>query len=74
MTNAEMLPLLKLGRAERFQLVEDLWESIVQEKTAETSLADWKGEELQARRERLLRNPDAARTWEQVKATARGLG
>ena len=70
--NAELAPLLKLGRAERLQLVEDLWDSIAQEE-GELPLSDSKRDELRCRKERFLKHPASARTWDQVKEKARTL-
>lgn len=66
----EFEPLFKLGRAERLQLVEDLWDSLVLEDGAGT-VAEWKIEELQRRKERFLKHPSSARSWDQVKYAAR---
>jgi len=68
--STEFSELFKLGRAERLQLVEDLWDSIVQEEP-ELSLAGWKREELQRRKERFLNHPSSSRNWDQVKQRAR---
>ena len=69
--NAEFSQLFKLGRAERLQLVEDLWDSIVQEEEADLPIPDWKRDELQRRKERFLKHPSSGRTWNQVKQRAR---
>ena len=66
----EFEPLFKLSRAERLQLVEDLWDSIVQE-DAELPLSEEKRDELRRRKERFLKHPSSGRTWEQVKHHAR---
>lgn len=68
--NSEFAPLFKLGRAERLQLVEDLWDSIVQEEEA-LPVPDWKIEECRRRKEEFLKNPASGMTWEQVKARIR---
>ena len=68
--NTEFAPLFKLGRAERIQLVEDLWDSIAQE-DAPSPVPDWKRDELRRRKERYLQHPASGRTWEQVKQRAR---
>ena len=68
--STEFSELFKLGRAERLQLVEDLWDSIVQEEP-ELPLADWKREELRRRKERFSKHPSSGRTWNQVKQSAR---
>ncbi|MEO7299506.1 MAG: addiction module protein [Verrucomicrobiota bacterium] len=68
--NTEFAPLFKLGRAERLQLVEDLWDSIAQE-DAPLPVPEWKREELRRRKERFAQHPSSGRTWEQVKQQAR---
>jgi putative addiction module component (TIGR02574 family) len=68
--NTEFEPLFKLSRAERLQLVEDLWDSIVQE-DAELSVSEEKRAELRRRKERFLQHPSSGSTWEQVKQRAR---
>jgi len=68
--NTEFEPLFKLSRAERLQLVEDLWDSIAQE-DAELPLSEEKRDELRRRKERFLKHPSSGRTWEQVKHHAR---
>ena len=68
--NTEFEPLFKLSRAERLQLVEDLWDSLVQ-KDAELPVSDEKRDELRRRKERFLQHPSSGRTWEQVKHHAR---
>jgi putative addiction module component (TIGR02574 family) len=66
----EFEPIFKLGRAERLQLVEDLWDSIAEEE-APLPVPGWKREELRQRKERFSRHPASGRTWEQVKQRAR---
>jgi len=68
--NTEFEPLFKLSRAERLQLVEDLWDSIVQE-DAEPPVSEEKRDELRRRKERFLKHPSSGRTWEEVKHHAR---
>jgi putative addiction module component (TIGR02574 family) len=66
----EFASIFKLGRAERLQLVEDLWDSIAEEE-AQLPVPEWKRLELQQRKERFSRHPSSGRTWEQVKQRAR---
>lgn len=66
----EFAPLFQLARAERLQLVEDLWDSLAQEDEA-APVSDWKREELRRRKERFLADPASGFTWEQVKQRAR---
>ena len=68
----EFAPIFKLGRAERLQLVEDLWDSIVEEE-AQLPVPESKREELRRRKERFSQHPSSGRTWEQVKQRARAL-
>ena len=68
--NTEFAPLFKLGRAERLQLVEDLWDSLALE-DAQSPVPDWKRDELRRRKERFLKHPSSERTWEQIKQQAR---
>jgi putative addiction module component (TIGR02574 family) len=68
--NTEFEPLFKLSRAERLQLVEDLWDSLAQE-DEELPVSDEKRDELRRRKERFSKHPSSGRTWEQVKQHAR---
>lgn len=68
--NTEFASIFKLGRAERLQLVEDLWDSIAQEEPL-LPVSDWKRDELRLRKERFIANPESGRTWEQVQEQAR---
>jgi putative addiction module component (TIGR02574 family) len=68
--NTEFAPLFQLGRAERIQLVADLWDSIAQE-DAPLPVPDWKREELRRRKERFFQHPESGRSWEEVKRRAR---
>ena len=68
--NTEFEPIFKLGRAERLQLVEDIWDSIAQEE-GPLPVPDWKREELRRRKDRFAQHPASGRTWEQVKEKAR---
>jgi len=68
----EFASIFKLGRAERLQLVEDLWDSIAEE-DAQLPVPEWKREELRQRKQRFAQHPSSGRTWEQVKHRARSL-
>lgn len=68
--NPEFAPLLKLGRAERLQLVEDLWDSIAQENNL-PPVSAVKTDELRRRKLDFAQNPDSGRSWEAVKSRAR---
>jgi len=67
--NPEFSSLFKLGRAERLQLVEDLWDSIAME-DGNLPLQGWKADELRHRKERFTQNPDSGRSWEEIKHRA----
>lgn len=68
--NTEFAPLFKLARAERLQLVEDLWDSIARE-DEQVPVTDSQREELRLRKQRFLAHPASGRSWEQVKQRAR---
>jgi putative addiction module component (TIGR02574 family) len=70
--NTGFAALFKLARAERLQLVEDLWDSIAEEES-QSIVPAWKRDELRQRKERLQQQPESRRTWEQVKVRARGV-
>jgi putative addiction module component (TIGR02574 family) len=59
---SEFAPIFKLGRAERLQLVEDLWDSIAEEE-GQLPVPEWQREELRRRKERFQRHPSSGRTW-----------
>jgi putative addiction module component (TIGR02574 family) len=66
----EFAPIFKLGRAERLELVEDLWDSIAEEDTA-LPVSDEKRAELRRRKEHFRQHPNSGRTWAEVKSHAR---
>jgi putative addiction module component (TIGR02574 family) len=68
--NTEFAPLFKLARAERLQLVEDLWDSIARE-DEQVPVTDLQRDELRRRKQRFLAHPASGRSWEQVKQRAR---
>jgi putative addiction module component (TIGR02574 family) len=68
--NSEFAPVFALGRAERLQLVEDLWDSIAQEE-ANPPVPEAKAEELRRRKARFAEHPASGRSWEEVKQQAR---
>ena len=68
-------PLLKveisqLSIAERIQLAEDLWDSIL-ERQDELPLTDAQKQELDRRLESYQQDPTAGSTWEEVKESSR---
>jgi putative addiction module component (TIGR02574 family) len=70
MINPEFASLLQLSRAERLQLVEDLWDSIAQEGES-LPVSNTKLAELRLRKEKFDNNPNSGRSWEEVKRRAR---
>jgi putative addiction module component (TIGR02574 family) len=66
-----------LSLAERLQLVEDIWDSIAEEARAHPEalpLSEAERAELRRRREAHERDPDAAVSWEAVRAELFGRG
>ena len=70
--NTEFAPLFKLGRAERLQLVEDIWDSLVAEGDI-GPVSDAKRNELSRRKEQYAQNPASGIAWTDVKQRARSL-
>ena len=68
--NTEFAPIFKLGRAERLQLVEDLWDSLAGEDDT-TPVPDWKRDELRRRKEQYARHSASGIAWVDVKQRAR---
>ena len=66
----EFAALFKLSRAERIELVEDLWDSLAEEDALE-EVSEEKREELAARRSKFRTNPESGLSWDQVKDFAR---
>jgi putative addiction module component (TIGR02574 family) len=68
MTNALREELLKLSAAERLELVEELWDSIADERENELfPLSEARREELDRRIRELDEHPERARPWEEVR-------
>ena len=65
----EFANVFSLGRAERLQLVEDLWDSLACD--LDTPLPDWKRDELRIRKEQYTQNKDTGIPWAEVKQRAR---
>jgi putative addiction module component (TIGR02574 family) len=70
--NTEFSPIFKLGRAERLQLVEDIWDSLVAEGNPDP-VSDSKRDELRRRKEQYSQNPGSGTVWLDVKQRARSL-
>ena len=68
MDQSLVLELLKLSPAERIQLAEDLWDSVAAQPENLPPLTDEQRVEIERRLEEHQRNPDAARSWEDVRA------
>ena len=68
--NTEFTALFQLARAERLQLVEDLWDSIAQEEQL-LPVSEEQQTELRRRKERFQLHPASGRTWDEVKQHAR---
>lgn len=65
--------LLELSPAERLLLVEELWDSLVNQPDA-VPFTDAQREELNRRLEAHRRDPNAGSSWEEVKARLLGKG
>jgi putative addiction module component (TIGR02574 family) len=61
----EFAQIFELPPAERLQLVEDLWDSLI-EREAELPVPDAVLSELRARKKLFDANPNSGMTWDQV--------
>lgn len=59
-----------LSASEKLQLVEDLWDDLAATSEA-VPVHDWQKEELDRRKDNLMRNPASGLTWEEVKRRVR---
>ncbi|MBN4004415.1 addiction module protein [Nostoc sp. LPT] len=59
--------LSSLSRAEKLQLVENLWDDIAATPAA-LPILDWQKQELAQRKTKYLQNPTIGSNWEDVKA------
>jgi len=55
-----------LKKSEKLQLVEDLWDSIAAEPES-VPVTEWQKAELQRRKQKYLKNPNAGSSWTDVK-------
>ena len=62
--------IFNLSPAEKLELVEDLWDDLAATPEA-VPVHEWQKQELARRRAGLLRNPDSALSWEDVKQRVR---
>lgn len=62
---AEFAQIFELPPAERLQLVEDLWDSLIP-REAELPVPDWVLGELRARKKLFDANPNSGMTWAEV--------
>ena len=62
--------LIKLSLPEKLRLLEVLWDSIVADPD-QVPIPEGLIEELDRRKEEYLRNPESARSWEEVKTSIR---
>jgi len=65
--NPVFTELSSLSRAEKLQLVKDLWDEIVATPAA-LPVLDWQKQELAHRKAEYLQNPAIGSSWEDVKA------
>ncbi len=59
-----------LSVSEKLQLVEDLWDDIASDPTA-VPVYDWQKEELDRRKQRLMKDPGSAFSWEEIRRRIR---
>lgn len=68
--STEFSQVFELSLSEKLQLLEDLWDSIVQA-PEQIPVLDWQKEELAKRKAAYLQNPDSGSSWEAVKERIR---
>jgi putative addiction module component (TIGR02574 family) len=68
--NTQISNILQLSVAERIQLVEDIWDSIIAAPEA-LELSDWQKQELDRRIASFAQNPDQGISWEELKEKLR---
>ncbi len=66
----EFSHVFELTLSEKFQLLEDLWDSIAQV-PEQIPVLDWQKEELAKRKAAYLQNPSSGSSWEAAKARIR---
>ncbi len=66
----EVEAVFALSKAEKLQLVEDLWDDIATSPDA-VPVHEWQKDELDKRKANLAANPESALTWEQIVRRAR---
>jgi putative addiction module component (TIGR02574 family) len=59
-----------LSISEKLQLLEDLWDDIASD-PAKVPVHEWQKEELNRRKQNLLRNPGSALSWEEIQRRIR---
>ena len=66
----DMGSVFDLSPAEKFQLVQDLWDDLASN-PEEVPVHDWQKEELARRKANLQSNPASGLSWEEVKRRVR---
>jgi putative addiction module component (TIGR02574 family) len=61
----EFAKLFELPPAERLQLVEDLWDSLIPLE-ADLPVSEWVAKELRERKKRFDANPESGMSWDEV--------
>ncbi|MBN2580108.1 MAG: addiction module protein [Pirellulales bacterium] len=59
-----------MSPAEKLQLVEDLWDDLAANSSS-VPIYDWQKEELDRRKENLMKNPASGLSWDEVKKRIR---
>ncbi len=68
--NPEVTSVFDLSPSEKLQLVEDLWDDLATTPDA-IPVHAWQQEELDRRKENMLKNPGSGLTWEEVQRRVR---
>lgn len=68
--NRKMLSVFDLTPSEKLQLVEDLWDDLASS-PSDIPVTDWQKDELDRRRENLMKGPASGLTWEEIKGKIR---
>jgi len=67
---SNMLSIFNLSPPEKLQLVEDLWDDLAAS-PSDIPIHEWQKKELTRRKTRLMSNPDAGISWDEVKRRIR---
>lgn len=66
------ISIFDLSPPEKLQLVEDLWDDLAAN-PSDVPVYDWQKEELERRKEKMLKNPETGLSWEEANRRIRSL-